>query len=165
MLAVTESRDIDSTFCKNEKPSNPPKQWFSRRSTEIDSSLRKLGVRQRRTTRYVCFPRNQQGRKLSGYHKEIISEENEYIIDWNLLGRGIRWSRGQIYNGIMPSLRVYPVIPWFSEEIEDLFREGNLRDIQEMLHSGNLHPFTQEARFGRSLLYVRFLLPRINDAI
>ncbi|KAJ4366262.1 hypothetical protein N0V83_007898 [Neocucurbitaria cava] len=117
------------------------------------SALRILGMRQRKSIRYMSTLRSQQDRLLSSHQEEIISEENEYILNSKLFGLGIRWSYEGAYNRILPSLSVYPVVPKFSVDVYTAFLDADLQDIQKMFASGALHPFTQEQCSDQSLLH------------
>ncbi|CAO2657863.1 Nn.00g071230.m01.CDS01 [Neocucurbitaria sp. VM-36] len=154
LVAVTQSIYAGSNPSEHEVSRNPPYPRFSRRTIEMDSPLRILGVRQRKTIRYICSPANQQDRKLLDYRKDIISEEDEYVISWKLLGLGMRLSRGGPYSRIIPSLKVYPIVSGISTDLFTTFDSGKLQDIQKMFVSGAVHPFMQEKRSGFSLLHL-----------
>jgi hypothetical protein len=78
---------------------------------------------------------------------------------WRYVSFGLQWTRQNPYGSIAFSLRVYPVVDSFSRPIYDCLWNGSVYEIQQMISSGTLHPFTRDSG-GESLLHVRCLIER-----
>lgn len=135
--------------------------------TRVYSPLERIGIYQRKIVRRMpcSSQKTNQGR---GKDQEIIiSEDHETTLLWGILGYGLTWIQCRSFGKAVPSLSTFPVVSSFSEEIFNVFENGEMQDFQDMLCRGEIHPFSHNAQ-GRSLLHVRssaYLVEHISHTL
>jgi hypothetical protein len=119
------------------------------RNSWVQSQVQKLGIHQRRSTRYITVPKTRHSRPDFG-SEEIVAIEFEYF--WTALRFGVHCSRRYPYGNIIPALRIYPVV-------DDIYCGGpltwqsTLEEVQQAFASGILHPFAKDKN-GNTFLHV-----------
>jgi hypothetical protein len=119
------------------------------------SRLSWLGVRQRRTTRYLSIPTPRQ--KSSGHTpSKIIEDCLETFLSWPFLAYGIYVNRRWPYGSILPSLRVYPIINDF-KPYEGMMQKSSITEWQQIFETGALSPFFR-IPYGETLLHASIVI-------
>jgi hypothetical protein len=83
-----------------------------------------VGVCQRRTTKYLITP-GPQHRKFSNAVDNIIEHRHETFFHWRFFRCGFYVSRQYLYESILPSLRISPIIGSF-EQYDAMFQESSI---------------------------------------
>jgi hypothetical protein len=117
----------------------------------IKSRLGWLGIRQRRTTKYLSIPGPRQ-RKFGHAAENVIEDRHETFLYWQFFGYGFHVSRQYPYGSILPSLRVYPVIKDF-KRYEYMMQKSSVVEWQQAFETGALSPFVR-TQYGQTLLHV-----------
>jgi hypothetical protein len=134
-----------------------PSMSLLKRDYWVSSALERFGIHQRVSMQY--FRHGKRGRhKKNTTANDTISESREILLIWRYVSFGLQWTRQNPYGSIAFSLRVYPVVESFGP-IEDCMRNASVYEMQQMISSGTLHPFTRNSK-GESLLHVRCLIER-----
>jgi hypothetical protein len=121
----------------------------------IRSRLSWLGVRQRRTTRYLSIPTSRQ--KSSGHTpNNIIEDRHDVILSWPFFAYGFHVDWQWSYGSILPSLRVYPIIKDF-RPYEYMMQKSSIAEWQQMFETGALSPFVRTP-YGSTLLHVSIVI-------
>jgi hypothetical protein len=135
-----------------------PSMSLLKRNYWISSSLERFGIHQRVSMQY--FQHGKRGRhKKDTTANDTISQSREILLIWRYVSFGLQWTRQNPYGSIAFSLRVYPVVDSFFGSIDDYMENASIYEIQQMISSGTLHPFTRDSK-GESLLHVRCLIER-----
>jgi hypothetical protein len=135
----------------------PGQRLYISRQDWIQSPLHWLGIRRRRTTRYLIITAAGV-KQTSANRTQTISEIYEIFVIWQLLGYGFHCRREYPFGSILPSLRVYPIVNrlW---QYYDLLCLGSLHEIQQAFASGQVHPFVVDVN-GYTLLHVGYNSPK-----
>jgi hypothetical protein len=123
------------------------------RTSRLPRALEWLGMSKQRSIRSIRSREHSTSVAARSEEEQIIFESDRYY--WNLywLGHGLHWYWANSKTSLVPSLAIYPVVEEFSEQIDDSMQYSDLQEVQRLLCSGVLHPFTRNAR-GSSLLHV-----------
>lgn len=124
-----------------------------RRVSPVPSIWEWFGLSRRRFTHYLP-KRTKSLNSGSGFNDEDkLFETEEYLWKLPMLDWVLHCVRQYSHGTIASTLTVYPVVPEFDQNIEDIFNEGSISEVQRLLNSGSLHPFTRD-QDGASLLHV-----------
>jgi hypothetical protein len=122
----------------------------------VRSSFERLGVYRRRIIRSMP---GHSGKTKSGSehgHETIISEDNETTLLCSILGYGLTWIQRQSFGITLPSLSTFQIVQTFPDEVQDVIRNREVQDFQDLLRRGVIHPFSRDHE-DWSLLHVRLL--------
>jgi len=122
-----------------------------RASVRLLSSRRPFGVHRQEmihTKLQRCLPTD---RPIPAEQEQ--SYEEVFFWACQLLGIGIRWSRRRIYGTVLSSISTYPVVPEFSRAVYDIIAHGDVSDLEQAFHGGEVHPFARD-QHGESLYHV-----------
>jgi hypothetical protein len=126
--------------------STEARQWW------VDSPLHRIGIRQRRTVRWM----NSATQEANAEHLSSSAVFSaSYELYWQLIGYGLRWSQQYPYGNILPALRTFPLVRDLEDQYESLIQHGTIQDIQQAVSSGVVHPFIRDAK-GFTLLHVSY---------
>jgi hypothetical protein len=153
--APRQSRFLEEGIASNQKTSliTPARRRNTKvRQEWIRSPLDRLGIRQRRTIKYISIAStgSESGKQGTDH---VISESCESIVSWGFMGYACQFRRGYSYGNILPSLRVYPLVENLRLH-HGLINYGTIEEIEQAFRCGVLHPFTVDT-YGQSLLDVR----------
>jgi hypothetical protein len=120
----------------------------------MSSSLERFNIYQRKSVRYISLAGK-------GHHedatREIVSECHEIFLHWKVLSYGIHWTQKYHFGSIVPCLSTYPVVDKINQDHITMIKRASVQEIQQLVSSGGLHPFTRTTE-GRSLLHVSYNL-------
>jgi hypothetical protein len=133
------------------------------RQVRVPSLFERIGVYQRELFEYISANDNQNmnGATTSDV---IVSRKREIFVARGFMKFVLCWNRQQVFGCIPMSVQIYPVVDQFGQELETRMWNAPLHEIQQMISSGSLHPFTRDSR-GQSLLHVRIPIRKLQNVV